>query len=68
MIYTEEEILDYFFIKYEDIFLKFIEELKKDMAYSDIFNKHGSNTNCDFVQLMTETIDIKKDFLKSLKK
>ena len=68
MIYTEEEILDYFFIKYEDIFLKFIEELKDDMSSNEIFNKHDSNTNCDFVQLMTETIDIKNDFLKSLKK
>ena len=38
------------------------------MSSNEIFNKHDGNTNYDFVQLMTETIDIKNDFLKSLKK
>lgn len=68
MIYTEEEILDYFYIKYEDIFLKFIETLKDDISGSNIFNKHNGQTNCEFVELMVQSIDIKKDFIKNHKK
>ena len=68
MIYTNDEILTYFYIKYEDILLKFIEDLKNDFDGSEIFNKQDGNTNVDFVQLMTETVDIKSDFLKNYKK
>lgn len=68
MIYTNDEILTYFYIKYEDIFLKFIEDLKNDFEGSEIFNKHDGDTNVDFVQLLTETVDIKSDFLKNIKK
>jgi len=68
MIYTSEEIMDYFYIKYEEIFLKFIEELKDDMSGNNIFNKPDKNTNADFVELMVQSVDIKKDFLKHLKK
>ena len=68
MIYTREELLDYFYIKYEDIFLKFIEELKNDMNGNIIFNKPNRNTNVDFVELMVQSVDIKTDFLKHHKK
>ena len=68
MIYTREELLDYFYIKYEDIFLKFIEELKNDMNGNIIFNKPNRNTNVNFVELMVQSLDIKTDFLKHHKK
>ena len=61
MIYTNDEILTYFYIKYEDIFLKF-RGTKNDFEGSEIFNKHDGDTNVDFVQLLTETVDIKSDF------